>query len=253
MEVNQEEIVVPSGMFPWKLVMLIVLAAVLITIIVVSVAVYMWREVANQRIVDELQRKLELAIMLQQEQSVGVAEQEEDAVPAVSSRPVKEGWQTYSHSRYNYKIDYPKGAIITESEPGNYTSVLVEKAGEESVVEENVPYLDGLCVVIEYEFGSVSISAPGNRYVVCRPTGVGSDAQQQSKTVTIDGSLLKASGYRVPSQEGQAPSYGWFEFTTENGFSVVYMVNPETEGDEAKYEDVKSVVEEMVASFRSVE
>lgn len=243
MEVNQEEIVVPSGMFPWKLVMLIVLAAVLVTIIVVSMAVYMWREVANQRVVDELQRRLELA-MAQQEQQVEVAEG-----ATATAQLVREGWKTYTHARYNYRVDYPEGAVIMESEPGVYVaSKMINEEGE-AVIEENVPYLGGLCVTIKSEFGSVNISAPGNRYVPCGPTGVDSDAEEQFETVTIDGSLLKASGYRGPSQERQVPSYGWFEFTTASGFKVVYSVSPEVGDDKFKYEEVK----EIVATFRSIE
>jgi len=253
MEIDQGEVVVKeSGMFPWKLMVLIVLAAVLVTVIVVSVGVYMWREVAYQQVVKGLERKLELALVVQQQQDIEFVE-EKDVAPSVSSLPVKEGWQTYTHARYNYQIDYPKGAVVTESGPGIHIASKMTGLEGKTVVEENVPYLDGLCVVIANDFGSVSISAPGNRYVTCGPTGVGSDAEQQSKNVTIDGSLLKASGYRGLSQEGQASEYGWFEFATDSGFSVVYEVSPKLRQDFDRYEEVKSVIEEMVATFRSID
>ena len=251
MEVNQEEAAVSEGgMFPWRLVMLIVLAAVLVTIVVASAAVYMWREVANQRIVEELQRRLELAVIAQEE-SAGVKDLE--TASTASAQPVKEGWQTYVHSRYNYQIDYPAGAVITESKAGVHSASLAVSANGESVVEENVPYLDGLCVTIKNEFGSVSISAPGNRYVTCGPTGVGSEAEQQSKEVMINGSLLRASGYRGSSQAGQLPDYGWFEFTTDNGFKVVYTVNLEAGDDALRFDEVKDAIEGMVATFRSID
>jgi hypothetical protein len=248
MEANQEELVVAEyGMFPWKLVMLIVLAVVLTTVIVVSTAVYMWREMVNQQVIVELQRKLELAMVVQQGAEV------EEAALITSVQSVKEGWQTYTHARYNYRIDYPEGVVITESEAGTLLASTMTNEEGEQVVEENVPYLDGLCVTIEDEFGSINISAPDNRYVVCGPTGVGSDALEQSETVTISGSLLRASGYRGPSEEGQVPEYGWFKFTTDSGFNVVYSVNPETGDDKIKYEEIKIMVEEMVATFRSIE
>jgi hypothetical protein len=252
MEANQEEpIVAEYGMFPWRLVVLIILATVLTTTIVVSIAVYMWREMANQRLVDELQRKLELAMVVQQEQDIEV--EERVVIPTASVQPVKEGWKTYTHTRYNYKIDYPEGADVAESESGVHVASVVTGVEGERIVEENVPYLDGLCVVIESDFGSVSISAPDNRYVICGPTGVGSDAIDQSKDVIVNGSLLKASGYRGPSQEGQVPDYEWFEFTTDSGFDVVYSVDFGAGDDEFKYEEVKRMVEEMVATFRSIE
>ncbi len=111
------------------------------------------------------------------------------------------GWLTYINQDNGYQFNYPPTAIVnafgvssypTEDlpagmTPGDYRLQLQQTYGDE------------ICVTVQYELGSVSISVPINSqfsYALCGRTGVGVGTMTDKiEQVNINGNIENAEGF----------------------------------------------------------
>lgn len=170
------------------------------------------------------------------------------------SHVAPDGWKTYTHTRYDYQIDYPADAIIEESEGGTYSIEGMAK---------DVPFPDATCVTVHEAFGAVTVSGPDDPLnendsdtIYCGlidiQTGGG---QPESKEFTVEGKSVTAEGYFNPAGIGMdlkpIMQTEWLTFVTPGGFRVVYRLDPQSDADLARYEEVKAKLETIAQSIRA--
>ncbi|MBD3360490.1 hypothetical protein GF366_01675 [Candidatus Peregrinibacteria bacterium] len=196
-------------------------------------------------------------------------EAEDETAPEITAPPFEEeteeeeteeetqiDWNTYTNEAYNYTIQYPAGAEISEAEKSDFG--LSQEMKEEGFTIDKLyqTYTGELCVTIGYDLGYVMISAPPNNeefIVRCGRSGIAYETEEKEETLTIDGKTYTATGFEELGPGDTLDSHNETMIVQlDDGTRIEYGSKSSNTATFDDYLEIRNTIVSIVESFESV-